>query len=259
MTIFLRLSPTFWIDFMMKFPVTLIALISGFTLGLSRQTLAAQRNCSTSLSYNRSINSIQIYNTRHLVKSPVNSSEKSASLSIKSKEDYKTQLVKVGDLKTYTHPNNLFSVSMPASWNKSDTSKPEETIVTWEDKTGNAVVSIDIFDNTTDSEIQNNPESLGRFLTKTVNDIYKKSLKNVTVNKPDDLGNGVVRLAWAYESEGNGQSVPMSGTSFIRLDRNRISIFTDIIPTEQFERLRSTLDTIVQSFTVNSEIPLPKP
>jgi hypothetical protein len=243
---------------MNKVSITFIALTVLCNLSLAGESLAAEQTCSLSLTCNQTIGSIQVYNIRHIANSTV-SSDKSASLSIKSKEDYKTQLVKVSDLKPYTHKNNLFSVSMPSDWSKTDTSKPDETIVTWEDKTGNAVVSIDIFDNTAESEIQNNPESLGRFLTKTVNDIYKKSLKNVIVNQPDDLGNGVVRLAWAYESEGNGQSVPMSGTSFIRLDRNRISLFTDIIPTEQFDRLRSTLDTMVQSFTVNSEIPLPKP
>ena len=244
---------------MNRFSIALIVSTSLFSLTIAGKSFAVQQTCSLSLTCNRSISSIQVYNTRHIVKSTSNSSEKSASLSIKSKEDYKTQLIKIGDLKPYNHKNNLFSVSMPSDWIKTDTSKPDETIVTWEDKTGNAIVSIDIFDNIPESEIQNNPESLGRFLTKTVNDIYKKSLKNVTVNQPDDLGNGVVRLAWAYESESSGQSVPMSGTSFIRLDRNRISLFTDIIPTEQLERLRSTLDTMVQSFTVNSEVPLPKP
>jgi hypothetical protein len=244
---------------MNRFSIALIALTSLCNLTIAEKSFASQQACSLSLTCNLSIDSIQIYNTRHIVKSNSSSSERSASLSIKPKEDYKTQLVKVSDLKPYTHKNNLFSVSIPSEWNKTDTSKADETIVTWEDKTGNAVVSIDIFDNIPESEIQNNPESLGKFLTKTVNDLYKKSLKNVTLNKPEDLGNGVVRLAWAYESEGSGQSVPMSGTSFIRLDRNRISLFTDIIPTEQFDRLRSTLDTMVQSFTVNSEIPLPKP
>ncbi|WP_310417775.1 PsbP-related protein [Chamaesiphon sp. OTE_8_metabat_110] len=244
---------------MNRFSIALIASTSLCSLTIAEKSFAVQQTCSLSLTCNRSISSIQVYNTRHIVKSTSSSSERSASLSIKSKEDYKTQLIKIGDLKPYNHKNNLFSVSIPSGWNKTDTSKADETIVTWEDKTGNAVVSIDIFDNIPESEIQNNPESLGRFLTKTVNDIYKKSLKNVTVNQPDDLGNGVVRLSWAYESESSGQSVPMSGTSFIRLDRNRISLFTDIIPTEQFERMRSTLDTMVQSFTVNSEIPLPKP
>jgi hypothetical protein len=240
---------------MIELHVPLIVITSLCNFSPSEQILANQPTCSVVLSYNSSNNCSQNYHAHNIVASH----QKLALMSANSKQDYKTQIVKVGDFKTYTHKNNLFSVSMPVSWSKTDTSKPDEAIVTWEDKTGNAVVSIDIFDNTTDSGIQNNPESLGKFMTKTINDIYKKSLKNVTLNKPDDLGNGIVRLSWAYESESNGQSVPMSGTSFIRLDRNRISIFTDIIPTEQFEQLRSALDTMVQSFTVNSEIPLPKP
>jgi PsbP len=176
-----------------------------------------------------------------------------------TKQDYKTKAIEVGNFKTYTHKQNIFSVSMPTSWRRKDTSKPDEVIVTWEDRTGNAVVSVDIFDNTPDSEITNTPESLGRFMTKTINEVYKKNLKNVTVSEPDDLKNGVVRVSWAYESESNGQTVPMSGTSFIRLDRNRISIFTDIIPTEQFEPLRTALDKMVQSFTVNTDRSFPKP
>ncbi len=175
-----------------------------------------------------------------------------------TKQNYQTQAIEVGNFKTYTHQQNIFSVSMPTSWRKTDTSKPDEVLVTWKDRTGIAVVSVDIFDNTPDSEITNTPESLGKFMTKTINE-YQKNLKNVTVSEPDDLKNGFVRVSWAYESESNGQTVPMSGTSFIKLDRNRISIFTDIIPTEQFEPLRTALDKMIQSFTVNVDPPFPTP
>jgi hypothetical protein len=176
-----------------------------------------------------------------------------------AQSDTKTQAIGVNNFRTYRYKNNLFSVAMPSGWKKTDTSKPDEVIVSWIDKTGNGVVSIDIFDNFGDPKIDNNPESLGTFLSQTISNIYQKSLKNVVVGDPNDLGNGVVRLSWTYDSEVGGQIIPMNGTSFIRLDRNRISIFTDIIPAEQFERLKPALDKMVQSFKVNSNIPLPKP
>jgi hypothetical protein len=244
---------------MMKLQVTLLALMSLLNPLLSGQSFAAETTCSASLACNRSISSILISPDSDANKFNFSNSLSLAESSAADKQNYKTQAIKVGTFKTYTHKQKIFSVSMPASWRKSDTSKPDEVIVTWQDSTGNAVVSIDIFDNTPDSEITNTPESLGRFMTKTINEVYKKNLKNVTVNEPDDLKNGVVRVSWAYESESNGQPIPMSGTSFIRLDRNRISIFTDIIPTEQFEPLRTALDKMVQSFTVNIDRSLPKP
>ena len=221
--------------------ITLISLICVGTPILSAPSFAAQ-TCSPAVASNRATG-----NSQRLTQST------------DTNQNYQTQTIKADNFKTYTHKQNIFSVSMPAGWRRKDTSKPDEVIVTWQDRTGNAVVSVDIFDNTPDSEITNTPESLGRFMTKTINEVYKKNLKNVTINEPDDLKNGVVRVSWAYESESNGQPVPMSGTSFIRLDRNRISIFTDIIPTEQFEPLRTALDKMVQSFTVNIDRPFPKP
>ena len=242
---------------MMKLHVASIGLILVCTPMLSGQSFAMAHTCSTPSACIRSIGS---QTSSDLDPSKFNRDrQKLLRVSAATKQNFQTQAIKVGNFKTYTHKQNIFSVSMPTSWRRKDTSKPDEVIVTWEDKTGNAVVSVDIFDNTPDSEITNTPESLGRFMTKTINEVYKKNLKNVTVSEPDDLKNGVVRVSWAYESESNGQIVPMSGTSFIRLDRNRISIFTDIIPTEQFEPLRTALDKMVQSFTVNVDRPFPKP
>lgn len=240
---------------MMKLHVTLISLISLLT-PLSGQIATAQ-TCSAPLTCTRSISTHPSFDSDAST-SNLNSL-RLVKIGAATKQNYQTQTIKVGNFKTYTHKQNIFSVSMPTSWRRKDTSKSDEVIVTWEDRTGNAVVSVDIFDNTPDSEISNTPESLGRFMTKTINEIYQKNLKNVTINEPDDLKNGVVRVSWSYESASDGQTVPMSGTSFIRLDRNRISIFTDIIPTEQFEPLRTALDKMVQSFTVNVDRPFPKP
>jgi hypothetical protein len=245
-------------DFMTKFRVALIALISLCSISIPAKSLAVEKICSTGLASDLSIDSHLFCEDRSSTKFNSSDLEKTSLPIITAQLDAKTQSIAVTGFRTYRHKNNLFSVSMPSGWKKTDTSKPDEVIVTWEDQTGNAVVSIDIFDNTPDSDIQNNPDSLGKFLTKTVNDIYKKSLKNVVVGEPVDLENGVVRLSWTYESEIGNQNIPMSGTSFIRLDRNRISIFTDIIPTEQFERLKPALDKIVQSFKVNSTIRLPR-
>lgn len=243
---------------MMKLQIMSIGLISLCTPILLGQSFATAQTCSAPSACTRSI-STQTSSDLEIDRSNLIDRQRLVRVSAATKQNYQTQAIKVGNFKTYTHKQNIFSVSMPTSWRRKDTSKPDEVIVTWEDSTGNAVVSVDIFDNTPDSEITNTPESLGRFMTKTINEVYKKNLKNVTVNEPDDLNNGVVRVSWAYESESNGQTVPMSGTSFIRLDRNRISIFTDIIPTEQFEPLRTALDKMIQSFTVNPDRPFPKP
>jgi hypothetical protein len=244
---------------MLKHPIALIAIISLSNVSISERSLATERVCSATFACNSSIDSTQFDRQNGSVRLKSIDSEKSESPIFMAQSDTQTQLIRVDNFRTYRHKNSLFSVSMPSSWEKTDTSKPDEVIVSWIDKTGNGVVSIDIFDNLGDAKIQNSPESLGIFLSQTINNIYGKSLKNVVIGEPNDLGNGVVRLSWTYESEVGGQTIPMNGTSFIRLNRDRISIFTDIIPTEQFERLKPALDKIVQSFKVNSTIPIPKP
>ncbi|WP_295614422.1 hypothetical protein [Chamaesiphon sp. GL140_3_metabinner_50] len=242
---------------MMKLQMMSIGLILLWTPVLLGQSFAMAQTCSAPSACTRSI-STHTSSDLEIDRSHLSDRQRLVKVGAATKQNYQTQAIEVGNFKTYTHQQNIFSVSMPTSWRKTDTSKPDEVLVTWKDRTGIAVVSVDIFDNTPDSEITNTPESLGKFMTKTINE-YQKNLKNVTVSEPDDLKNGFVRVSWAYESESNGQTVPMSGTSFIKLDRNRISIFTDIIPTEQFEPLRTALDKMIQSFTVNVDPPFPTP
>jgi PsbP len=242
---------------MMKLQMMSIGLILLWTPMLSAPSFATAQTCSAPSACTRSIGT-HTSSDLEIDRSNLSDRQRLVKVGAATKQNYKTKAIEVGNFQTYTHKQNIFSVSMPTSWRRKDTSKNDEVIVTWEDRTGNAVVSVDIFDNTPDSEITNTPESLGKFMTKTINEVYQKNLKNVTISEPDDLTNGVVRVSWAYESESNGQTLPMSGTSFIKLDRNRISIFTDIIPTEQFEPLRTALDKMIQSFTVNVDRPFPK-
>lgn len=217
---------------MLKFHVALIALVSLFTFGMTDRSLAVENTRSIGESSSQSIDT-----------------QKVVLPTMTALLDTQTQLIRAKNLKKYTHANNLFSISIPSGWSKKDTSKPNDTIVTWYDQTGNALISVEVLKNRPGSNVRNNPDSLGKFLNKVVKFVVK-DLKNPTIEDSVASNDGWVRIAWSGESIVNNQSILMRGNSFIRLDGDLISTYTDMIPNEQVDRLNPVLDKIVKSFTI---------
>jgi serine/threonine protein kinase len=169
----------------------------------------------------------------------------------KSKQGLVTQIVEFGTLSKYTYKNNLFSLSIPDSWEEKDETDKTEVLVKWKDKTGNAAILVDIFDQPEKVDRQ----EMGKMMTRVVEKVYKPKFKQVQIQAPIESGDGV-KVGWSYVHKSGNKTVLMIANSYLRQEEDKIAIFTDVIPEEQSERLKSNLAEVYNSFEVDSNASL---
>ncbi len=166
----------------------------------------------------------------------------------------KTEEIVISNLKTYTYNNNLFSIDIPQEWTLKDKSQSGEAIVVWQDKTQNALFRINLFAANGTRSKQEMTEILENHLNKI---IPAETKINFTKKKPVILSDGVVRIAWSNDYPNKGENVKFSGNSFIEQRGDKISIYTFILPDDQYKKLLAPIDQIINSYRISNSAPLP--
>ena len=158
---------------------------------------------------------------------------------------------KIAKLKSYTHGNDLFTIDVPTNWTLKDNSKPTEAIATWTDPNENAFMVVDIFER----EKKQTKEELITFLKNYLDKTFGKQQDFV---QEDAQESGPSQLiVWTYTGEGTGGvKAELLANSFIKQKDNKVSLFTFVVPSDQFDRLQPDLDSILGSYTINSSVAL---
>ncbi|KPV52434.1 hypothetical protein SE17_15515 [Kouleothrix aurantiaca] len=158
--------------------------------------------------------------------------------------------VGIGNLKPYTDAEKLFTIDVPADWKIKDNSKPGEAIVQWTDPAENAFMQVDIFE----SDKQDSAalaEMLKSYLDKTFGEQPDFSQDAAKESGPSQL------IVWSYTGKGtNNIEAKLLGNSFIKQVGNKISLFTIVVPDEQFDRLESDLNNVLGSYEINDSVAL---
>jgi hypothetical protein len=113
---------------MIKLQLVLIAFVSLSTFTMAGKGLATEKTKSLG----RLISNHPLDRTLVTIEPNSIDRKKVVSPMMTALLDTKTQLIRAKNLKKYTHQNNLFSISIPSDWSKKDTSKPDDTIVTFD-------------------------------------------------------------------------------------------------------------------------------
>ncbi len=166
------------------------------------------------------------------------------------------QAVEIGELQSYSHPRDVFSIDVPANWQLNDNSAADEIIQRWRDPTGNAAISVNIFEN----ENQASSEELASFLADFLRETFGEQ-DNFLIEAPVTLDDGSVLIVWGYEVAtpvGNVRA-NLTGNSFIEQRGNKISILTLQIPQVQFDALIDQTNAIINSYRINPDVPLSAP
>ena len=161
--------------------------------------------------------------------------------------------VEISNLETYTYNTGLFSINVPQGWIRTNNSESNHTLFSWLNKSQNplAYIHVEIFSIT------------GKFNYKQLSDQLKTSLNHsfgskpnlhFTMGQPKRLADGRVKITWrqALRSVIGG----LTGNSFIEQHGNKISIYTDAVPQEQYARLEPMLKQIRNSYLINSVAPM---
>ena len=160
--------------------------------------------------------------------------------------------VAISNLKPYTYDNNLFSIDVPQGWTRQDYSKSGEAMVQWQDSTNNGWIQVNIFA----AEGKQTQEQLGKILQNTLNSWFK-SQPDFRMGKPERLVGGV-RITSSYTaSADNGGTGEYISKSSIWQQGDKITILTDAVPQEQYERLKQPLNEVYKSYRVYPSAPLP--
>ncbi|MEP7188329.1 MAG: hypothetical protein ABI901_03955 [Roseiflexaceae bacterium] len=159
--------------------------------------------------------------------------------------------VKIAKLNPYTHSNDLFTIDVPDNWTLKDNSNPAEAIATWTDPNENAFMVVDIFER----EEKQTKEQLITFLKEYLDKTFGKQQDFV---QEDAQESGPSQLiVWTYTGEGTGGvKAELLANSFIKQKDNKVSLFTFVVPSAQFDRLQPDLDSILGSYTIKSSVAL---
>jgi hypothetical protein len=158
--------------------------------------------------------------------------------------------VEIGSLETYTHSTGLFSMDVPAGWTLTDNSRDDEVIIIWTDPTNNALIGVDIFENSSSVS----PEQLIEFLQNFLDNSFGDNL-DFNSDPPTVQPDGGIQIAWGYTAQAsNGVSAPLIGNSFIDQRGDKISILTSLIPQAQFDMLAAPVNAIINSYEVNPQV-----
>ncbi|HEY9781726.1 MAG TPA: hypothetical protein V6D09_16510 [Leptolyngbyaceae cyanobacterium] len=87
-----------------------------------------------------------------------------------------------------------------------------------------------------------------------------RSQQDFKIESSEPQEDNSVRLTWSYTATvNNGVHVKMRGNSFIGAISNsgKISIFSYLVPVEQWSELQTPINHIINSYRINSSVALP--
>jgi hypothetical protein len=159
--------------------------------------------------------------------------------------------VEIAKLESYTHGNDLFTIDVPTNWTLKDNSNPTEAIATWTDPNENAFMVVDIFEREDKQTKEELVTFLKNYLDKTFGTQQDFVQEDAQESGPSQL------IVWTYTGEGTGGvKAHLLANSFIKQKDNKVSLFTFVVPADQFDRLQPDLDSILGSYTINSSVAL---
>jgi len=165
----------------------------------------------------------------------------------------RTAKVPIGLFKNFRHSSGLFQIDIPQQWSIKDTSKPGEVINYWTDPTQNVGLLVDVFK----TNIKQTPESRSEILQKFIKNGFS-SKPGFVMDNPVIFPSGTVRVTWSYTTTlDNGAKTPITGNSFIRQNKDKISVLAHTIPQDQYEALVPSLNQITDSYLVTPSVNVP--
>jgi len=159
--------------------------------------------------------------------------------------------VVIDRLETFSHPQRLFSIDVPAGWKLEENASGNTLVYVWTDAAENGLVILSI----TESQEALTQDDLVERATEFVN-IFKDE-QDFSMDPPEKLRSGGVQIVWSYTAEASGGvAAPLLANTFVYRDVDKVSLLTFGIPKEQFDDLKPSLDAILQSYVVDPAVPL---
>jgi len=160
--------------------------------------------------------------------------------------DSVTQPIDMGQLQQYQASSGIFSIQVPASWTIEDQSSASEVLVRFSDAHDNSMVIADILARPPGQSSAQLSELLRAYLQQAYG-MQPGFVQEAAQPQKDSS----ILIVWGYTIRANtGRALRLLGNSFIEQHDGLVSILTIGLPAEQFPRLATAIDTILNSYHV---------
>jgi uncharacterized lipoprotein YbaY len=166
-------------------------------------------------------------------------------------DDWKTLPISMDDIDTYTYDTGIFSVDIPSAWDVQDRSTDTEVLVRFTDATGNGVVLVNIIEMPEPQGEEQLTNLLNTYLDNTYS-VQPEYSRDDAIPQPD----GSVLVVWGYDVDFRGEPVRLLGNTFIEQRDNLVSLMTIALPDEQFDTLREDINTVLNSYYIDTSVPV---
>jgi hypothetical protein len=168
------------------------------------------------------------------------------------KTDTKIEKIKIDGLETYKHPSGLFQIDVPKGWIVKEKKNLKEIFVLWIDPTKNALVLVDIFV----ASKETNNEQLTTLLEAFLKSTYASRPK-FTTEKPVQLKDGSIQIVWTCDEVVKDVTAKIQSSSFISRNGDKISMITTSGVAAQTSEFKEYFDRVVNSYKVDPAVSIP--
>ena len=169
-----------------------------------------------------------------------------------AKPDTRIEKVKIDGLETYKHPSGLFQMDVPKGWIVKEKKNLQEIFVLWIDPTHNALILVDIFKASTET----NNEQLTKLLEAYLKSTYASKPK-FTAEKPLQLKDGSIQIVWTCDEVVKDVTAKIQSSSFISRNGDKISMITTSGIASQTPEFKEYFDRVVSSYKVDPAVAIP--
>ncbi len=160
--------------------------------------------------------------------------------------------LEIKELEPYKHRSGLLEINVPKGWKVIDKSQTGELLVTWNEPSGRATLSVNIF--VPPSEIPEN----------RLSDAFAVIIKGMYGNQPDfEMKSPVVEstenvvIEWTSTATVGNKKVRFQANSNLQRRNNKLIISTFGAIEPKFAELKDYFVKISNSQVINAELPIP--
>ncbi|MCF2971963.1 hypothetical protein L1047_12230 [Synechococcus sp. Nb3U1] len=153
----------------------------------------------------------------------------------------------LGERVTYSHAGGLFTVEVPRTWEQENLGDDQVSRAFFVDPDGPSWIGIAIFKS---DEAPLSAQELGFRLQKDLKNVFRDRPNFIMDLEPTLQNDNSVRVSFQYD-EG---TVVMQGNSFIQQNDGYLSLIYIVVPSDQFQELKPSINQILNSYQVNANV-----
>jgi hypothetical protein len=159
-----------------------------------------------------------------------------------------------GDLASYKHPKNVFSIKVPENWTKEESAKTGKVTTIFSNPDGLSFIMIEAYKN---SKAAYKTKELISVLDDYVDDTIGKNVKDYEANDSKEVNSNATSKVFSFTVEQTkGEKTQMVGIMYLIQNGSAIAFVRIVVPANSVEANEKSLNSISDSFTLTKNAKL---